>query len=222
MSRTLAIIGWIPMAVVSACGGAPDDREPFAGAWSPMGAPGQRIIHLWYADGGEVATPDAVCGGRAPPSYECAFADSRGDCQAAVQVYLARWYQPFNVHFTIVDPPAGVPHDTVIITANGDWCGFVPAGLAPVTCDAVASGTAWAFSCGKSAEQCAAIVAQEHAHLIGLEHTDSPRDVMFNPVCSDCIGFEDRENRVVGGRCREQQNSFTLMMQRLGPRQDGP
>ncbi len=121
-----------------------------------------------------------------------------------------------------VAPPPSVPHDTMIITTNGDWCGYVPAGLAPVTCDALDAGTAWAFACGDSAEKCAAIVAQEHAHLIGLEHTDSPRDVMFNPVCEDCVGFEDRENGVVAGRCREQQNSFALMLERLGPQQDEP
>src|SRR5206468_299491 len=115
---------------------------------------------------------------------------------AAVQVYLERWYRSFPVHFTLVTPPPSIQHDTVIITSQGAWCGSVPAGLAPVTCSPLDAGTAWAFSCGDSAEQCAAIIAQEHAHLIGLEHTDSPRDLMFNPVRSDSIGFEDRENGV--------------------------
>jgi hypothetical protein len=219
MGRTLVIIGWLAStAVSSACGSSPGDREPFAGAWSSVGEPGQRIIHLWYADGGDVPTPDVVCAGRTPPPYACAFADSRADCEAGVQVHLARWYEPFNVHFTVVAPPTDVAHDTVIITANGDWCGLVPAGLAPISCDAVDSGTAWAFACGDSAEQCAAIIAQEHAHLIGLAHTDSPRDVMFNPICTDCGGFEDRDNGVVDGRCRERQNSFALMLERLGAR----
>ena len=126
--------------------------------------------------------------------------------------------EDFDVHFTLVAPGDDVPHDTIIVTSNGDWCGYVPAGLAPVTCDPIEGGTAWAFSCGDSAEQCAAIIAQEHAHLLGLEHTRSTSDLMSNPLCTACAGFEDRDNRVIGGRCRTLQNSYALMKQRLGPR----
>jgi hypothetical protein len=217
MGRVLAIVGWLCGASQLACGSSADDREPFAGAWSPLGAPGQRIVHLWYADGSEVPTPSLPCNSHRPPAYSCAFATSRADCQAAVQVHLARWYERFNVHFTVVAPPSDVAHDTIIITGEGDWCGPVAGGLAPVTCEALAAGTAWAFTCGESAHTCAAVIAQEHAHLLGLEHTDSPADVMSNPVSALCLGFEDRDNVVVAGRCRRRQNSFALMRERLGP-----
>jgi hypothetical protein len=201
----------------------PDDHErlhePFPGAWAPTGAPGQRNVYLRYADGAEVPTPVGVCSGSRPAVFSCAFADSRAACQAAVQLHLARWYQRFNVHFTVVAPPPGVPHDTVIISRDGDWCGPVPLGLAPVACEPLQNGVAWAFQCGDrdSAERCAAIIAQEHAHLIGLEHTNSPRDLMFNPFSPEVVGFEDRENPVVAGKCRALQNSFALMAERLRP-----
>jgi hypothetical protein len=189
--------------------------EPFPGAYQPLGAPGQRIVHLWYADGSPGPARDPLCAGRSPPPYTCSFAASPGACAAAVQVHLAPWYQAFNVHFTLVSP-GKVPHDTVTITSNGDWCGGVPAGLAPVTCEALTQGDAWAFLCGDSAQQCAAIIAQEQAHLLGLQHTDSAEDLMFNPVCTSCRGFDDRDNLVVGSRCRRVQNSFQLVKERLG------
>jgi hypothetical protein len=113
--------------------------------------------------------------------------------------------------------PGEAPHDTVTITSNGDWCGGVPAGLAPVTCEALPQGDAWAFLCGDSAQQCAAMIAQEQAHLLGLQHADSADDSMFNPAYTSCRGFGDRENLVMGSRCRRVQNSFQLTTQRLGP-----
>jgi hypothetical protein len=220
-SRATRLKALAAMVALSACGGGGGvAREPFPGAWSPLGEPGQRIVHLWYADGAEVTTPDGVCSGSMPPPYACTFADSLEDCQAEVQRYLARWYEPFNVHFTLIAPPPSVAHDALIITVNGDWCGYVPAGLAPIACNPVVAGTAWAFSCGGSAELCAAIIAQEHAHLLGLEHTDSPRDVMCNPVSTQVVGFEDHENDVVDGKCRARQNSFALMQERLGGRKN--
>jgi hypothetical protein len=176
-------------------------------------------VYLWYADGGTPPTSDTLCAGyKAPPPFACRFADSAGACAAAVQGHLVRWYEKFDVHFTLRPPGAGVPHDTIIVTSSGAWCGDVPAGLAPLTCDAIEGGTAWAFACGDSAEQCAAIIAQEHGHLLGLQHTRSPLDLMNNPLCRGCAGFEDRDNRVIDSACRPMQNSFALMHERLGPR----
>jgi hypothetical protein len=197
-----------------ACNGSVDDREvPSSGGWNTD----HRVIYLWFADGTAPPTRDDLCHGARPPPYSCSLAGSRTECQAAVQGYLDRWYASFGVRFTSVAPPESVAHDTVVISTDGRWCGSVPAGLAQSTCDPLPSGTAWAFACGESAEQCAAIVAQEQAHLLGLEHTDSPLDLMFNPVCRDCVGFENRPNRVVSGRCRSIQNSFALMTERLRP-----
>jgi hypothetical protein len=222
MQGRLAIGPAVLLALAAPAGcdpGQPDHREPFAGAYAPRGAPGQRVVHLWYADGRAPPTSDPLCADHAPPpAYACRFADSASACVAAVQDYLGRWYEDFDVHFTLVAPGDDVPHDTIIVTSKGDWCGYVPAGLAPVTCEPIEGGTAWAFSCGDSAEQCAAIIAQEHAHLLGLEHTRSSSDLMSNPLCTACTGFEDRENRVIGGQCRTLQNSYALMKQRLGPR----
>src|SRR5438045_1080824 len=133
-SRSSALLA--SMAILCACDGASsDDREPFPGAWSSTGSPGQRIVYLWYADGADPPTMDRLCAGRRPPPFACTFATSRGACQAAVQVYLERWYRSFPVHFTLVPVPASIPHDTLIISGDGGWCGHGSAGLAPVTCD---------------------------------------------------------------------------------------
>jgi hypothetical protein len=211
MVQRLAIVRLAAaIGVLAACDGdIHDNREP------PQGSP-LRLIHLWYADGKDPPAQNPLCEHHRPPPFSCTFGSSLASCQAAVQVYLDRWYRDLPVVFTLTAPPSTTPHDTVVISTDGDWCGLVPAGLAPVTCEGLVQGTAWAFSCGDSAERCAAVIAQEHAHLLGLEHTNSPHDLLSMPICRDCVGFEDKENDVVLGRCRRVQNSFELINQRIG------
>ncbi len=211
MVQRLAIVG-VAAAIVAlvACDGSIQDNRESPRSSRP------RIIHLWYADGNDPPSQNALCERRRPLPYSCRFGNSLTSCQAAVQAYLDLWYRDLPIVFTLAAPPSTTPHDTVVISTDGDWCGPVPGGLAPVTCTGLDQGTSWAFSCGESAERCAAIIAQEQAHLLGLEHTNSSHDVMANPICRECIGFENKENDVVLGRCRRVQNSFELINQRIG------
>jgi hypothetical protein len=205
----------IVTATSLACQEAPSDpQEPYPGAWS-LGTGTERTVYLWFADGKDPPDLNGPCKHNRPPSYSCRFGATPQACQLAIYNYLADWYATLSVHFTTYRPPTNARYDTVIITTNGDWCGDVAAGLAPFTCDALETGTVWAFACGDSAQRCAAIIAQEQAHIIGLEHTASPADVMANPLCDHCVGFENRLNPVVAGRCRSTQNSFSLMHERL-------
>jgi hypothetical protein len=181
----------------------------------PDGPAGATRVFLWFADGGDPPVAGAPCAGRRPPAYECAFGESVDDCRRQVLALLDRWYADFNVVFSM--SPGGA-QQSVVITTSGDWCDQLPStgGLAPVLCEPAEAATVYAFQCGRDAHTCASIIAQEHAHTIGLAHTGSPSDVMFPGVGPGSDGFEPRENAVSGSACRPTQNSHALMGARLG------
>jgi hypothetical protein len=179
-----------------------------------------RRVFLWYADGGPLPpTMPALCT-QAPPRYQCTFAGGTlADCRAAVQGWLDRWYADFDLVFTY-QPPAEGPYDTVIIASEASWC-FGDAtttsrSLEP-KCPGVPSGSLVVFQCGADARKCASIIAQEQAHLLGLEHTSSPTDVMNASFPPDHDGFENREVPTTSTECRRVQSSYQLMLERLGP-----
>jgi len=193
------------------------------------GAP--KRVFLWYADGGKAPETGPPCGDAPPPPYACEFGRSPRACARTVQAFLAKWYADFNVVFTLQKPARG-PFYTVLITSAGTaWCGgnHPPgvAGVAPIAddCRDLGSGVAYAFACGKDAKACAAVIAQELAHLVGLQHTQSRADVMCPIALPEIEGFEDREQQVVAGgspaKCPTTQNSYRLMLQRFGPRPAG-
>ncbi len=177
-----------------------------------------RKLYLWYADG-SAPPAGSICRGT-PPPYSCTFGASLEECKAKVQVWLDRWYAGFDVEFTTAKPTGG-PHHVVVVTSSGDWCDQDPsvAGIAPFRCGGLEGATAYALTCGDDAKACAVIIAQEQGHLMGLEHTENPNDVMNAEVCSDCDGFANRPSAVMAGRCgRNTQNSHGMVMQRLGGR----
>ena len=45
------------------------------------------------------------------------------------------------------------------------------------------------------------IIAQEQAHLVGLEHTNNAHDIMFPTISTDTTGFVDGDSAVTGDRC---------------------
>src|SRR5262245_35232822 len=142
------------------------------------------VIYLRYADGSE--TPDSsysVCTGTAPP-FECGFAPTLIDCQREVQAYLDSWYAKFNVIFTLTRPMVRKYYTVVISSGGGAWCKASDrsAGTAPFLCRDLAGGVAYAFQGGRSAHETAVIVAQEQAHLVGLEHTTNRHDIMYPTV----------------------------------------
>ncbi len=185
-----------------------------------------RRIWLWFADGGPVPmTSPAICAyGMSPPAYACTFASSPAACRLAIQAWLDKWYADFNVVFTYQRPTSG-PHDTIIVAAEGAWClaDDRTTSQSPLpTCEVADSGALVVFQCRDDARKCASIIAQEQAHIVGLEHTPSPTDVMNPAFPPDHDGFEDRDNPVTNVKCRRPQNSYRLMLERLGAWPGGP
>lgn len=184
-------------------------------------------LWLWYADGGPLPENEQTCGGLHPPAaYQCAFGTSVRDCQAQVQAYLDDWYKDFNLLFTLTRPPSGDYYTLVI--ANGwpacaqaaaEVTNGVPvdeAGIAAGNCNDNPGLAAIAIECGRSALACATIIAHEHGHLVGLEHTSSKTDVMNATVLTTAAGFDDQSNVTVNALCESKQNSYRQMLTALG------
>jgi hypothetical protein len=184
-----------------------------------------RHVFLWFADGG---TPPAsvrkTCQGT-PPAFVCPLG-AVAACRDPIYVLLDRWYADFDVVFSYAPPVAdvdggSVAYDTVVIANEGTWCAADPRSVtrSPVpTCnDPGAGGAVAVFRCGSDAKQCATYIAKEQAHLVGLQHTGSPTDVMNELGGTDHDGFEDRDNLSDAPRCGRLQNSYRLMLERTGP-----
>jgi hypothetical protein len=185
------------------------------------------VFYLFYATGNPLPATDVnACSGQgAPPKFHCSFAPTLAECQRQIQVYLDRWYADFNIVFTLTRPTSGKFYTEVISSGGGAWCNEAPkiAGIAPFLCKDIDGGVAYTFVGGQSAKQTAVIIAQEHAHLVGLEHVKSSADIMYPNVCTDCDGFQDKDLPVDGDRCdRATQNSYQMLKDRLGAWPGGP
>lgn len=183
-------------------------------AWLEAGAP--RTIYLFYADGTAGPAPSYCAGKGTPSKFACEFGSSVEDCQKKIQVYLDKHYADFNVVFTITRPTGGTYY-SMVVTNDGGWCGSSAFGIAPAGCGDMGQGTAYAFVCG-GAQQCAGTISQEQAHMVGLLHTTSPKDLMYPTNAPSRIGFEDKDNMISGTNpCGgSTQNSYQLMKKRLG------
>jgi hypothetical protein len=194
----------------------PDLRPP--PPLTHLQAAGPKVVYLWYADGGAPPVNARPCQDKIPPVYHCEFGRSLADCQRQVQAWLDKWYADFNVVFTLTRPAVG-PYYTAIVASSGVWCGQGPTvgGVAPINCRDLEDAPSYSFLCGRNPKACAAIIAQEHAHTVGLVHSTSRVDVMYPSVQLVTDGFEDRENTVADILCRKTQNSYRLMLERMGP-----
>src|SRR5262245_61956040 len=188
-------------------------------ARSALGSGNTNVIYLRYADGSEQHASDYdACSGTVP-AFDCSYAPTLVECQSQIQAYLDHWFADFNVVFTLTRPTHRKYYTAVISSGGGAWCGVNDrvAGIAPFVCKDLAGGVAYAFYGGRNSRETAVIVAQELAHLVGLEHTANPRDVMYPSICSDCGGFVDDDSAVVGDICdRSSQNSYKLLQRTLG------
>ena len=181
------------------------------------GAP--KVFYLAYADGHALPKTNPNPCQKTAPKFVCDFASTLPDCQRQVQAYLDRWYADFNVVFTLTRPTSGTFYTEVISSGGGAWCDAANnvAGIAPFLCDDLDGGVAYTFLGGKNAKETAIIIAQEQAHLVGLEHTLSTRDIMDPTICPDCDGFEAVDNKIQNDHCnRAKQNSYQMMRDRLG------
>jgi hypothetical protein len=180
-----------------------------------------KVVYLFYATGKDLPATDynACSGFGAPPKFDCTFAPTLSECQRQIQAYLDKWYADFNVVFTLTRPTSGTFYTEVVSSGGGAWCNVASkvAGVAPFLCKDISGGVAYTFLGGQSAKQTAVIIAQEQAHLVGLEHVTSSNDIMYPSICSDCDGFLDKDLDIDGDRCdRASQNSYEMMKDRLG------
>jgi hypothetical protein len=191
------------------------------------GAAEPSVFYLDYATGNELPATDLnACSGQgAPPKFRCTFAPTLAECQRQIQAYLDKWYADFNIVFTLTRPTSGKFYTEVISSGGGAWCNVASnvAGVAPFLCKDIDGGVAYTFLGGQSAKQTAVIIAQEQAHLVGLEHVKSATDIMYPSICTDCDGFQNKELPIDGDRCdRGTQNSYQMLKDRLGAWPGGP
>ena len=159
------------------------------------------------------------------PKFECSFAPTLVECQRQIQAYLDAWYADFNVIFTLTRPTSGKYYTEVVSSGGGAWCKVDDkvAGVAPFLCKDLQGGVAYTFQGGRSARETAVIIAQEQAHLLGLEHTTNPHDIMFPTISTDTTASSTTTAAVTGDRCdRATQNSYQMMKKALGAWPGGP
>ena len=197
-----------------------------ASAGRPAGKPA--TLWLWYPEEGNTANTEIgpYCSAMRPTPYQCTFGPTVDDCKRQVQAYLDVWYADFNLVITF-DRPKTTDYYLIVVTNDGSWCphdqteGEV-AGLAyqSPTCEDVTGFAGYALECGYSAHDCATVIAHEHGHMVGLEHTDSIMDIMNRRVQPTAKGFEDFDNSVYPPEdfCElGTQNSYQRMLAALGP-----
>jgi hypothetical protein len=179
-----------------------------------------KVIYLVYADGSQLPNTSYDACTAAAPKFNCTFASTLLDCERQIQTYLDRWYADFNVIFTLTRPTSGNYYTEVVSSGGGAWCGVAStvAGVAPFLCQDLHGGVAYTLDGGGSAHDTAVIIAQEQAHLLGLEHVSDNNDIMYPYICQNCDGFENQAVATTADRCdRETQNSYQMMLNALGP-----
>lgn len=184
-----------------------------------------KVFYLRYADGTEQHTQNYDACSGSVPKFECSFAPTIEECQRQIQAYLDEWYKDFNIVFTLTRPTSGKYYTEVVSSGGGRWCmaDDKVAGVAPFACKDLNGGVAYVFQGGRSARETAVIIAQEQAHLVGLEHSTDPHDLMYPTICTDCAGFVDADNGISGDTCdRGTQNSYAMMKKGLGAWPGGP
>lgn len=198
---------------------APANEEVVQAPGDPGTSGTPRVFYLNYADGHSSSHASPNPCQKTPPKFVCEFAPTAEECQRQIQAYLDDWYADFNIVFTLTRPTSGAYYTEIVSSGGGDWCDAATnvAGIAPFLCDDLQGGVAYTFLGGKSAKETAIIIAQEQAHLVGLEHTLSTKDIMDPTICPNCDGFENVSNKIQNDHCnRAKQNSYEMMRQRLG------
>lgn len=207
-------------AIVLGCGCDPDilniDERPIAEVPTALPATkGARVVWLAWADGEPLTRVGADPCARWTPPRASASADQRD----AVEAQVNAWFAPFGITFTYVRPAA--VDSMVVVTDSNDWCMTAPniGGIAPFSGRPI-SGTAYAFVGTWGVNELAQTIAQEYAHMLGLEHSTLDGDAMYPVLAGDCQGFLDQDAPVGLPDLvyRGHQNSHAMLLAALGPR----
>jgi len=146
---------------------------------------------------------------------------------------LETMFAPFDVTFTETDPGANVPHIEAVFGGSPELLGLPPriGGVSPLStsCSVVESSMVFTFTSviPQNARVACEIQAQEIAHSFGLDHELLASDPMtylrfdgeraFQNELAACGETAGRPCGINGSTCRDKQNSYAILLDRLGP-----
>lgn len=146
---------------------------------------------------------------------------------------LETMFAPFDVTFTETDPGANVPHLEAVFGGSPDLLGLPPrvGGVSPLStsCSVIESSMVFTFTSviPQNARVACEIQAQEIAHSFGLDHELLAADPMsylryqgeraFQNEMASCGETSSRPCGINGNTCRDKQNSYAILLERLGP-----
>jgi hypothetical protein len=208
-----------------------------AGAGAAPGAPGPaparppRQVYLDFTDGDTGMTQgpedDAVrnvsrlCGtpafGRWEPTARCG---ERDRCREEVRRRVQRYFEAYQVDFTLSRPAPPAVFSTVVIAPPLRACTFGHRGVAAADCgDTNPTSVAFVFDCYGDAASCAVLVAHEAAHTFGLVHSLDPGDIMTPGPDDPALQFRDAAALAEENECGVRlQSSHQALLSALGPR----
>ncbi len=144
-------------------------------------------------------------------------------------------FAPFDVEITDVDP-GNVPHFESVVAGHPNDLGFPNnvGGVSPFTigCNVIPNSIVFTFAdaFGGDPETICEVVGQEAAHSFGLDHELLASDPMTYLPYNGLQSFKDQtascgENQTrncgLQGECGTGQNSYQMLMTRIGPNGGG-
>jgi MYXO-CTERM domain-containing protein len=144
---------------------------------------------------------------------------------------LRDMFAPFDLAITETDPGA-VPHIEAVFGGSAATLGLsgTMAGVSPfsTSCSIIEHSIVFTFtdSIPQQAQVACEVMAQEIAHSYGLDHEMLASDPMtylsysgkrrFQNTMASCGETSTRPCGIQGSVCRDQQNSYALLMERIG------
>lgn len=177
------------------------------------------VLVFMPSTGGEKLVTDQESFGR---PWACPYSTDTPRCKREIAEELTAIFEPFAIEF-LTDAPTNRPYRRVLFTNDSTESWNLPPMLLGLTADRSCDGKkeypSVVFSC-TSSEHCARVAAHEVGHMLGLAHVTSRSDIMFFSDSGTPV-FRNETLVVTGDpyRCRRRQNSYRLLLQRLGPRE---
>jgi hypothetical protein len=159
----------------------------------------------------------ALCGTRRFAAWSGARDCDGDECPAIIRELVADHFAGFGVRFTLERPRSG-RYGMVIVAPFDENCSFGRLGVALTDCDnANPADVAFVFGCATSAVECAALVAHEAAHTLGLVHVASATDLMTLAPADPSLEFQDITLPALENECGiTEQSSQQALLAALG------